>query len=138
MEYLVLIVDDDPEEQLFFNEALKRLDSRVTTVCFSKGEEAIQWLNSNEHTRLPDFVLLDINMPKMCGFTILQKLKAGQGTKQIPVYMFSTSDWDEDRKKANTLGAQGYFSKPYTIEEYSKLIAAILYENRKNSPVKRF
>ncbi len=59
----------------------------------------------------PDFILLDVIMPKMDGFTVLKKLKENPETKNVPVLLLTNLGQDEDVKKGNELGAVGYLVK---------------------------
>ncbi len=71
------------------------------------GEQGLQVAAKEK----PDFILLDVIMPKMDGFSVLKKLKADEVTKNIPVMLLTNLGQDEDVKKGNELGAVGYLVK---------------------------
>jgi len=65
---------------------------------------------------LPDMILLDIEMPRMDGFELLEWLKSNDATKHIPVIMISSRATDKYIKKATDLGCSGFLGKPYLLE----------------------
>jgi DNA-binding response OmpR family regulator len=78
-----------------------------TMIKANNGEEGLQLADKEK----PDFILLDVIMPKMDGFTVLKKLKENPNTKNIPVLLLTNLGQDEDVKKGNELGAVGYLVK---------------------------
>ena len=71
------------------------------------GAEGLEKAKANK----PDFILLDIIMPKMDGFSVLKSLKEDETTKDVPVMLLTNLGQDEDIKKGNELGAVGYLVK---------------------------
>jgi CheY-like chemotaxis protein len=72
----------------------------------------------------PDFIFLDINMPKANGLALLRRLKSHDAARRIPVFMFTTSDQQENVETAYANGASAYFVKPHSVEDYLKLTRA--------------
>lgn len=116
-----MIIDDDEDDRMFFAEALEKMSS--STVCHEAngGIEALQQLCKAE--QLPDFIFLDINMPRMDGSECLEQLKKDKKLKHIPVIMYSTSFSRESINEFHKLGASNYLTKPTDI---NKLPAQIL------------
>jgi len=68
----------------------------------------------------PDLLLLDLNLPKLDGFEVLRKIRAGDKCKNIPVLIVTSSDSPADRSEAAKLGAS-YFRKPISYQEFVKI-----------------
>lgn len=132
MKNLILVVDDDPEECWFVWEALKAVNEKIKVINRGSEEEVLNFFF--REGQIPDFVLLNVVLPGSCGFKLLQALKNNSLTRLISVYMISSSDWEMDRKRSMDLGAAGYFAKPYSIEDYGKILSALLDQNKKFVP----
>lgn len=101
----VLAVEDD----LFLKELLagKLSDDEFNVFYASNGDEAL----SIAATELPDVILLDILLPGMSGYEVLEKLKADENTKNIPVIILSNFGQPEDVEKGKALGAVDFLVK---------------------------
>jgi len=87
------------------------------------GEKAIDFIEEAEgdpDAPCPHFLLLDLNLPRRNGFEVLQRLRASEKCRNIPVVIITSSDSPSDRKQAAEMGA-GYFRKPPSYEEFLKL-----------------
>ena len=84
---------------------------------------------------LPKVILLDIQMPKVNGMEVLEKIKADERTKAIPVVILTSSNQSPDIKKCYNLGVNSYIVKPVDFENYSKTIRELgLYWLLSNRP----
>lgn len=119
----VLVVEDSLVDHLLVEEAFK--DSRVPyRLHFVKdGRSALDHLKAA--APLPRFVLLDLNLPRMNGFEVLQEIRSDPGLKMLPVFVLSSSTRSEDVARCYQLGANAYFTKPSRLEGYQELTAAI-------------
>ncbi|HRV91130.1 MAG TPA: response regulator [Anaerolineae bacterium] len=124
----LLYIDDNPNDaQLLFRTLEKQ---RITSKYFllKDGEEALEFffgqLNDNNPLPMPKIVLLDIKLPKVTGFEVLQKLKSDHTTKKIPVIIFTSSNERQDLELAYQLGANSYLVKP---DKYQKLKELVQY-----------
>ena len=122
----IWIVDDDEEMSRAVKLMLKLLDCNATT--FLSARLAAQALVSG---KLPDLLILDINMPEVTGLDLLEFIRRHQEWSNVPILMLSTEAADVTVDKAMTLGADGYVSKPVTIEELEKAINAALEKHQK-------
>jgi CheY-like chemotaxis protein len=120
----ILLVDDSAADRyltkLALNEALP--DSRVRTV--EDGEQALGYLDEIKKSPTaipPDLIVLDLNMPRLDGFSVLLHLKAMPEYQSTPVIILTTSTWQNDINRAYQLGAAKYFSKPSKWEDYITL-----------------
>lgn len=107
----ILIVDDTPDNLRLLSKTLIQEGYKVR--CAVNGSMALLTIKA----KLPDLILLDINMPDMDGFEICKILKDSALTKDIPVIFVSALDEIFDKVKAFELGAVDYISKPFQIPE---------------------
>ncbi len=115
----IWFVDDDEEMGRAMTLMLKLLDCNVRH--FLSARTAAQTLMAGEK---PDLMLLDINMPEVSGLDMLEFLRRRPEWKELPILMLSTEAADVTVDKALSLGADGYVSKPVTIEELEKALKA--------------
>lgn len=102
---VVLIVDDDTTLSDMYGEMIKSTGALVTHAV--DGAEAIKKATDD----LPNFILLDLMLPKINGFDVLKMLKANELTKNIPVLVFSALNEEDKRKESLSLGAVDYAAK---------------------------
>jgi CheY-like chemotaxis protein len=107
---ILFLIDDDPDDQEIFQEAIKVIDKTIICYTASDGKDALSKLH--DALLLPDVVFLDLNMPVMNGKDCLKALKQDKVLKHIPVIVYSTSSADKERYNCLSLGATQYISKP--------------------------
>ena len=107
----ILVVDDTPHNlQLLLNMLTRK---GYEAVGVNDGIKAL----ADMQDKLPDLVLLDINMPNINGFEVCQKLKSGDRTRDIPIIFVSARDEVLDKVQAFSLGGVDYITKPFQIAE---------------------
>jgi len=114
----VWIVDDDEEMSRAVGLMLNLLDCDTTS--FFTVRSAVQTLLTR---KMPDLIILDINLPEVSGLDMLEFLRRRPEWKDIPVVMLSSEAADTIVDKALELGADSYVMKPVTIEELEKAMA---------------
>lgn len=115
----ILVVDDDPINQRL---AQRILEQDMTIACVSSGQEALEYLRQ-KHPRL---ILLDLHMPDMSGFQVMEQLKKDSWLKEIPV-VFLTADQDTEAEvEGFTLGAMDFIRKPFIREIMLQRVRRIL------------
>lgn len=87
---------------------------------FCKGEYADRQIEN-----LPKLILLDLKMPKVTGITVLEKIKADERTKKIPVVVLTSSKEDPDIKTCYALGANAYVVKPVEFDDFVRAISGL-------------
>jgi two-component system response regulator len=128
--FSIIIADDDKDDQYIIQQALKETKLSHDLVFMSNGLELIDYLfgkgatKKQENTR-PDLILMDLNMPLLDGYGVLEQVKSHTDFKDIPVYILSTSRFDYDKQKSLQLGAADFFSKPYQFEDLKVIIKDI-------------
>lgn len=105
---LILIVDDSSDDRFLYCHVLKKLGLGESIVEVEDGEEAIEYL---KRELAPDLVLLDLKMPIISGFEVLQWINGQPVLKTVKVVVMTSSVIESDREKAMGLGAKGYFTK---------------------------
>lgn len=106
---LLMIVDDDKDDRFFFRSAIRKNNPSFECIEAENGVDALQQLRNAE--QLPDFIFLDLNMPKMDGKECLTELKKDKNLKNIPVIIYSTSDYKLDKEITKELGADYFLTK---------------------------
>jgi CheY-like chemotaxis protein len=122
----ILLVDDDNLDQIDVIRTLERKKIRHRLKTAKNGEEALAVMeesNGSIFSGKPDIILLDLNMPKMDGFELLQLVKKNENWKDIKVFVLTTSDEVEDKRTALKMGASGYITKPLKLESPSSIDA---------------
>lgn len=122
---LYFIVDDDPDDQELFIEALQGLDGLCTCVSAFNGQEALQKLLTGMPAS-PDFIFLDLNMPRMNGKEFLAEVKKIKLIQDIPVIIYSTSTDKKDILDTIQLGAVYFLQKPNRFEDLTMALSNII------------
>jgi CheY-like chemotaxis protein len=120
----VLLIEDDMIEVMKFNRTLSKLDIHHNIVEAKNGEDALKILQDKD--RLPDIILLDLNMPKINGIEFLTILKNDKDLKYIPTVILTTSNNRKDLLECYKIGIAGYVIKPLKFDDYVQLIKRVL------------
>lgn len=120
-----LIIDDDADDREFFREAVSQVFPGVQCQEAIDGVEALKKLRI-ESEQLPDYIFLDLNMPRMDGKSVLVELKKDCQLKHIPVGIFTTSSAPEDKEESLILGAASFITKPYEFEKLCDSIQSVV------------
>jgi len=116
----ILVVDDDQNMVLLGSHIVSSL-GMIPLVAFD-GDEALDKVRRFH----PDLVLLDINMPRMNGFQVIEALKEDPATRLVPIIVFSARTEPDDKVRALKAGADDYVTKPFSIPELSARIDRLL------------
>jgi DNA-binding response OmpR family regulator len=127
----VLVVEDNPQDELFTLRALQRagFTSRVDVV--RDGQQALDYLlrqgeyADREGPDLPTVVILDLNLPRLSGLEVLERLRAASRTELLPVVVLTSSDDEQDRLDSYRGGANGYVSKPLDLTEFEERVGRL-------------
>jgi PleD family two-component response regulator len=117
----VLVIDDSETNLLLF-ESMFENEKRIKILLKSNGKNIVDYCLKNK----PDLILLDLMMPEINGFEVLDILQSNQDLKHIPVIIISALDGQADIKKAIEKGANDYIIKPIDFEENTILILETL------------
>jgi CheY-like chemotaxis protein len=122
----VIIIEDDVDDKEILQEVFEKLGYSNELLFFADGELALDFLNSSQ--AIPFIILSDINMPKLDGFALRDKIKmdANLQMKCIPYLFFSTASSQKAVVEAYSLSVQGFFVKQDSILELEKTITVIM------------
>lgn len=120
----ILLIEDDAIEVMKFNRAVSKLNLSHKIINAGNGEEALEILEQKD--RLPNIILLDLNMPKINGIEFLGILKNNPELRHIPTVILSTSNNQKDLLECYKIGIAGYVLKPLKYEEYVSKIEKLL------------
>ena len=128
MPIQVLLVEDSPGDVRLTQEAFHDADPEIDLRVAVDGVEAMSYLR-REGVHIdaprPDFILLDLNLPKMDGREVLAHIKEDDDLKTIPTVILTTSDAEADIVTSYKLQANCYLSKPVQLEEFESLVKSI-------------
>ena len=116
----ILVVDDEPDIVALVAYHLARVGYRVSTA--SSGTEALTLARSD----CPTLIVLDLMLPGISGYEVLERLRADERTKHIAVLMLTARREEHDRIRGLTLGADDYLTKPFSPHELVLRVGAIL------------
>lgn len=125
----ILLVEDDEDQVLLAMRALRKhgIVAEVDEVVVSEtGEDALDYMfgtgpyEGRDVSATPEFILLDVHLPKLDGLQVLEKLREDERTQLVPVILFSSSNEHKDVVKGYELGANSYVTKPANFEKFSE------------------
>ena len=126
MKPTILLIDDSCADAELVRRSLSTGPNSPSLIFAEDGALALRMLRQTaSQVDLPDLILLDVNMPRLGGFEILNELKSDSALKSIPVVMMSSSETDRDVDKAYGLHANAYLTKPLDIDGYTKAFRSI-------------
>lgn len=124
----ILLVDDDEVDVMHVQRSFRRNRIKNPIHVAGNGIEALKFLRtegSDESSRLPKLILLDINMPRMNGIEFLQELRADARLKHLTVIILTTSSEDRDILASYALNVAGYLLKPVDMCDFMKAVTAL-------------
>jgi CheY-like chemotaxis protein len=127
----ILVADDDAQDAMLVRMAVKRASLGLRLETVKDGEEAIDYLlgrggyKDRQTHPFPSMMLLDLKMPRLSGFDVLDFVRGQPGLRQLPVVIFSSSDDPTDIRRAYDSGANSYLCKPHSNGDLSALLKAI-------------
>jgi DNA-binding response OmpR family regulator len=124
----ILLVDDEQEFSQMVKHGLER-SGDFSVLWAGGGKLGVKWAIKFK----PALILLDIVMPDMDGFAVLEQLKNREDTMAIPVFMLSAINTQEAKQTTSSLYSEGYIAKPVDMEHLIKTISMFLADK---NPVK--
>ena len=124
----ILLVEDNPGDVRLTREALRDAKVNNNMAVASDGIEALALLRQEgdyASAVRPDLILLDLNLPRMNGFEVLNVIKDDTDLKRIPVVVLTTSQAEQDIIRSYNLYANAYVTKPVDLEQFIRVIKSI-------------
>ena len=123
----ILLVEDSPDDVEITRRALSRGQVKNHLLVARDGQEALDILIARRDTdgALPGLILLDLNLPKVDGREVLEKIKSDPKLKRVPVIAMTSSTREEDVLRTYDLGVNTFISKPVKFEDFIRVIATI-------------
>jgi CheY-like chemotaxis protein len=120
----ILVADDDADDVFLLQRAFSKAGIKANLQFARDGEEAILYLRSSDQQKnpTPDLLLLDLKMPRVDGFSVLEWVRGQPGLKRLLVTVLTSSDARIDINRAYDLGANSYLVKPFGNEHLVKLV----------------
>ncbi|MBV8069727.1 MAG: response regulator [Acidobacteriaceae bacterium] len=122
----ILLVEDNPADVFLLKEAFQNSGLAFDLITAADGEKALALLfDGKTPDTCPDLILLDLNLPKINGHTVLQRIKSDPRTEMIPAIVMSSSGASSDVALAYSEHANCYIRKPTNLEELFRTVRAI-------------
>jgi CheY-like chemotaxis protein len=139
---VILVAEDDPNDLELLRHVVADNGVEVNFQSAHDGEQVINYLRGEgefadrDRHPIPDIVVLDLKMPRVNGFEVLQWLRRQPGLARIPAVVLSGSGLETDIEEAYRLGANTYFTKPGQLADLRKIIGTLIdYWRRSQRPM---
>jgi two-component system response regulator len=123
----ILLVEDNPNDTLLAQRAFRKCDGLISNCqldCVTDGEQAVEYLSRNPK---PTAILLDLNLPRMDGFQLLEYIRSNNATRLLPVIVLTSSTEEKDIAHAYHLGANSYINKPINFTHFHEVVQLLSY-----------
>ena len=124
----ILLVEDNPGDVLLTEEAFSEAKIWNNIHVATDGEKALAYLNKEngyEDAVRPDLILLDLNLPKIDGREVLDRVKSNESLRRIPVVVLTSSEAEKDIIKTYDLHANSYVVKPINLDQFVRVVQAV-------------
>ncbi len=128
---MILLVEDNPNDEELTLRALRMAHIANEVIVARDGSEAVDFLfgtgeyAGRDPTHMPALVLLDLKLPKLNGFDVLERMRADPRTELIPVVVLTSSSEEEDMLRSYESGANSYVRKPIEFSAFANAIAQL-------------
>lgn len=128
--FRVVLVEDSAADAEILRMALRKHGADVELMRLENGADALAYFGVDHEPATDasrcDLVLLDLNLPKISGFEVLQRMRAAQHLRALPIVVLSGSTNPEEIARCHTLGATSYISKPSHLPELFAIVHRLL------------
>ncbi len=127
----ILLVEDNPQDEMLILRSLRKVNLANQVDVARDGQQALDYLfregefSERDGPELPMVVLLDINLPRVNGLEVLERIRGDQRTHLLPVVILTSSDEERDRLKSYENGANSFVRKPLDFTEFAESVASL-------------
>lgn len=127
----ILLVEDDPQDEMLILRVLKKAHVANDIDVVRDGQQALDYLFcSGDYSfrggfDLPAVIILDINLPRISGLDVLEKIRGEGKTRLVPVVILTSSDEECDRLRGYECGANSFVRKPLDFTEFAETVASL-------------
>lgn len=126
----ILIADDDADDRMFLEQAMRQIGYDQTILFVEDGEELMEYLLRMGHYNelnapWPNMLILDLNMPRKNGFQALSEIKDNPKLRWLPVIVMTTSSAEEDILKTYNLGVNSFVTKPFNYNRLVEMVSTL-------------
>lgn len=114
----VLLIEDDPLEAALAKRTLRKINAAIEVVRLRDGAHFLEFYKKNRPVRGIHLAIMDLHMPRVDGFGVLKVLSDARERAPFPIVMFSSSEDQEEIKRAKQLGASAFVNKPTAPRAY--------------------
>jgi two-component system, response regulator len=118
----ILLVEDNEDDEMMTVRSLRDSGFEGEIAVVRDGQEAVDWVRGR---RGADLILLDIRLPKLSGFQVLEAIRENAPTRHVPVVMLTASTEQEDMVRSYDLRANSYIRKPVDYKEFEKVVKSL-------------
>jgi CheY-like chemotaxis protein len=138
----MLLVEDNQQDELLILRALRKVNLANQVEVVRDGQQALDYLFAEgEFVQraggdVPAVILLDINLPRVSGLDVLERVRADARTRLIPIVVLTSSDEERDRLRSYQGGCNSFVRKPLDFAEFAQTVARLgVYWVATNEPV---
>ncbi len=130
-EEVILLVEDNPDDELLTRRALEQNNLCNEVVVVHDGEQALDYLfgtgsyEGRDTTIMPQVILLDLGLPKVDGLEVLERIRADERTRRLPVVVLTSSAEEQDRVESYVRGANSFVRKPVDFVEFAVAVQSL-------------
>lgn len=127
----IVLVEDNLQDEILILRALHKVNLANRVEVVRDGQQALDYIFGEGEfagrtvAELPAVILLDINLPKVNGLEVLERLRADQRTRLLPVVILTSSDEERDRLSSYEHGANSFVCKPLDFAEFAETVARL-------------
>ncbi len=128
LDKLILLVEDNPDDEILTLRALKKAGIANRIEVMRDGAEALDFVfgagkyAGRNPDDMPQLILLDLKLPKVSGLQVLERIRADERTKRIPVVILTSSTEQIDIKTGYDLHVNSFVSKPVNFQDFSEVV----------------
>jgi CheY-like chemotaxis protein len=138
----MLLVEDNPHDELLTLRALRKVNLGNQVEVVRDGQQALDYLfrqgefANRAGTELPAVILLDMNLPRVGGLDVVERVRGDARTRLVPIVMLTSSDEQRDRLRSYESGCNSFVRKPVEFSELAQTVAQLgMYWVATNQPV---